>query len=105
MSPVDVAMKEAEEAIAQVLNGTESVQLNPRSSYVRRLQHLMAERFNLTSRSSGREPQRRVEIFRDLRGSVGALYYLREEKVVGRVPRPKLSTGVLGDWHPGGVVP
>jgi predicted RNA-binding protein Jag len=46
------------------MNGTESVQLNPRSSYVRRLQHLMAERSNLASRSTGRDPQRRVEIFR-----------------------------------------
>jgi len=61
---VGVALKEAEEAIAQVMNGTESVQLNPRSSYVRRLQHLMAERSNLASRSTGRDPQRRVEIFR-----------------------------------------
>jgi predicted RNA-binding protein Jag len=61
---VGVALKEAEEAIAQVMNGTESVLLNPRSSYVRRLQHLMAERSNLASRSTGRDPQRRVEIFR-----------------------------------------
>jgi hypothetical protein len=61
---VGVALKEAEEAIAQVMNGTESVQLNPRSSYVRRLQHLMAERSNLASRSTGRDPQRRVEILR-----------------------------------------
>ena len=61
---VGVALKETEEAIAQVMNGTESIQLSPRSSYVRRLQHLMAERSNLASRSTGRDPQRRVEIFR-----------------------------------------
>jgi DNA-binding NarL/FixJ family response regulator len=61
---VGVALKETEEAIAQVVNGTESIQLSPRSSYVRRLQHLMAERSNLASRSTGRDPQRRVEIFR-----------------------------------------
>ena len=30
MSPVDLAMKEAEEAITQVLNGRDSVELNPR---------------------------------------------------------------------------
>ena len=65
MSPVDLAMKETEEAVTQVLNGRESVALNPRSSYIRRLQHMMAERFHLTSRSSGREPHRRVEIFRN----------------------------------------
>jgi stage III sporulation protein SpoIIIAA len=61
---VGVALKEAEEAIAQVMNGTDAVQLSPRSSYVRRLQHLMAERSHLASRSTGRDPQRRVEIFR-----------------------------------------
>ena len=61
---VGVALKEAEEAITQVMNGTEAVQLSPRSSYVRRLQHLMAERSQLASRSTGRDPQRRVEIFR-----------------------------------------
>jgi stage III sporulation protein SpoIIIAA len=63
---VGVALKEAEEAIVQVMNGTESVQLSPRSSYIRRLQHLMVERSNLASRSTGKDPQRRVEIFRTI---------------------------------------
>ena len=61
---VGVALKEAEQAIAEVMNGKDSVQLSPRSSYVRRLQHLMAERSNLASRSTGRDPARGVEIFR-----------------------------------------
>jgi stage III sporulation protein SpoIIIAA len=61
---VGVALKEAEQAISEVMNGRESVQLSPRSSYVRRLQHLMAERSNLASRSTGRDPVRGVEIFR-----------------------------------------
>ena len=65
---VGLALKEAEEAIVQVLNGRDSVQLSPRSSYIRRLQHQMAERSRLTSRSLGREPQRRVEIFRTSQG-------------------------------------
>ncbi len=59
-----VALEEAERAISEVMNGRESVQLSPRSSYVRRLQHLMAERSNLASRSTGRDPARGVEIFR-----------------------------------------
>jgi len=63
-SPIELALKEAEEAISQVINGKDSVQLNPRSAYIRRLQHLMAERSHLASRSWGKEPQRRVEIFR-----------------------------------------
>lgn len=61
---INLALKEAEEAIAQVRSGRDSVQLSPRSAYIRRLQHLMAERSHLASRSLGKEPQRRVEIFR-----------------------------------------
>ena len=64
VSTVESALKEAEGAIAEVVNGKGAVQLSPRSSYVRRLQHLMAERFRLVSRSSGKEPRRGVEIFR-----------------------------------------
>jgi len=63
-STIDLALKEAEEAITQVINGKDSVQLSVRSAYIRRLQHLMAERSHLASRSLGKEPQRRVEIFR-----------------------------------------
>ncbi len=58
------ALREAEEAIAKVMNEKESVQLSPQNSYIRRLQHLMAERLHLASRSLGKEPQRRVEIFK-----------------------------------------
>lgn len=59
------ALLEVETAITQVLNGERSsVELQPQSSYVRRLQHQMAERYNLQSESRGREPNRRVKIFR-----------------------------------------
>jgi stage III sporulation protein SpoIIIAA len=59
------AMLEAETAITQVMNGERSaVELTPRGSYVRRLQHQMAERYNVHSESRGREPNRRVKIFR-----------------------------------------
>jgi len=59
------AMLEAETAITQVVNGEISaVELAPRGSYVRRLQHQMAERYNVHSESRGREPNRRVKIFR-----------------------------------------
>jgi stage III sporulation protein SpoIIIAA len=62
---VDDAMLEAETAITQVLNGERSsVELMPRSSYVRRLQHQLAERYNVQSESRGREPNRRVKIYR-----------------------------------------
>ncbi len=63
---VSVALKEAEEAIGQVMSGADSVELSPQTSYVRRLQHLLAERSQLASRSLGKEPNRRVEIFRSI---------------------------------------
>ncbi len=62
---LDHALKEAEEAIVEIIGGREAVQLSPRSAYIRRLQHMMAERHSLASRSSGKEPQRSVEIFRE----------------------------------------
>lgn len=57
--------KEAQEAINKVLNGARSVDLRPATSYVRRIQHDMARQANLVSHSYGKEPQRRVRIFRD----------------------------------------
>jgi predicted RNA-binding protein Jag len=48
-----------------VMNGERSaVELAPRGSSVRRLQHQMAERYTVHSESRGREPNRRVKIFR-----------------------------------------
>ena len=57
------AMEETEDAVVQVIDGGPSVELQPQSSYIRRLQHQLAERYNLGSASMGREPQRRVVIF------------------------------------------
>ena len=61
---LDQAMLEAEEAAQRVLGGEFSVQLNPQRAYVRRLQHLLAQRFNLASTSRGREPERSVLLYR-----------------------------------------
>ncbi|HEX4208173.1 MAG TPA: R3H domain-containing nucleic acid-binding protein [Ktedonobacteraceae bacterium] len=59
------ALLEAEDAIHQVLNkGLTTAELAPAGPYVRRLQHQMATRYNLISRSRGKEPNRRVKIFR-----------------------------------------
>ncbi|MBK9942948.1 MAG: AAA family ATPase [Kouleothrix sp.] len=59
------AIMEAEQAITRVINGERSaVELTPRESYVRRLQHQLAERYNVNSESRGREPNRRVKIYR-----------------------------------------
>jgi hypothetical protein len=57
------ALLEAEDAINRVLTaGGGQVELGPQNSYVRRMQHQLAERYNLTSRSRGKEPNRRVRI-------------------------------------------
>lgn len=57
------ARLEMEEAITQVLNGERNaVELAPRSNYIRKLQHQMAERYNVRSESRGREPHRRVKL-------------------------------------------
>jgi hypothetical protein len=59
------ARLEAEQAVTQVLNGErQTVELTPRSNFIRRLQHQIAEHYNVRSESHGREPHRRVKIFR-----------------------------------------
>ncbi|MCS7207811.1 MAG: AAA family ATPase [Dehalococcoidia bacterium] len=57
-------LREAEEAIERVLAGEPSVELEAQPAFVRRLQHQLAERYNLASASTGREPHRRVIIYR-----------------------------------------
>jgi stage III sporulation protein SpoIIIAA len=56
------ALNEAEEAIIRIKNGQETVELSPQSAYIRRLQHLIVERNDLSSRSLGKDPARRVRI-------------------------------------------
>jgi hypothetical protein len=63
-SELEGALKEAEEAVNEVMAGEASVELSPQSAYVRRLQHVLAQRYNLASASTGREPHRRVIVFR-----------------------------------------
>jgi stage III sporulation protein SpoIIIAA len=65
IDPRDAALRETEDAIGLVLNRSEAVELSPQNAYIRRLQHQMAERANLVSRSRGREPYRRVRLYPD----------------------------------------
>jgi len=60
----ELALREAEEAIYQVLLENRAVELTPQTSYIRRMQHQLAERHRLQSRSTGLEPNRRVQIYR-----------------------------------------
>ncbi|MDD5338713.1 MAG: AAA family ATPase [Dehalococcoidales bacterium] len=59
------AIVEAEEASEQVTENGETVELSPQGSYIRRLQHLIAERNHLNSSSKGRDPNRRVRIYKE----------------------------------------
>ncbi len=56
---------ETQAAIAAVLNGERWVDLPSAPSTVRRLQHDMARQAELVSHSYGKEPRRRVRIFRE----------------------------------------
>jgi hypothetical protein len=57
------ALQETEDAITRVLEDSRPIELSPQTAYIRRLQHGLAEQYNLGSRSLGREPHRRVQIF------------------------------------------
>jgi len=56
---------QTQEAISAVLNGERWVDLPPASANIRRLQHDMARQAELVSHSYGKEPNRRVRIFRE----------------------------------------
>jgi len=59
------ALAEAETAVEQIQNGGEGeVELSPQSAYIRRLQHLIAERNEVASKSEGKDPNRRVRIYK-----------------------------------------
>jgi stage III sporulation protein SpoIIIAA len=66
MGPFGGAIHEAEDAVHLVMEDRNAaVELSPQSAYIRRLQHLIAERHDLSSKSEGRDPNRRVVIFKE----------------------------------------
>jgi predicted RNA-binding protein Jag len=65
VDPFAIAMRETQEAIQKVLAGANSENLNPQNAYIRRRQHQMARQANLVSHSYGKEPRRRVRIYRE----------------------------------------
>ncbi|MCX8052868.1 MAG: AAA family ATPase [Armatimonadetes bacterium] len=60
----EIALQDAEDAIARLLETGEPQELMPQSSFLRRLQHQLVEKYNLASESIGTEPYRRVRIFK-----------------------------------------
>ncbi len=61
---IERAMEEAEEAANRVLGGENTVKLAPQRSHIRRLQHMLGQRYNVSSISQGREPERAVMFYR-----------------------------------------
>ena len=60
--PTDMALQEALEAITRVQQTGQAVELAPQNAYVRRLQHQLVEQHELSARSLGAEPNRRLRI-------------------------------------------
>jgi len=63
------ALQEARDGIAHAVTSAEPVELAPRRSYIRRLQHELVEKHDLMSFSVGDEPSRRLRIVPPLPGS------------------------------------
>ena len=61
-SEQQAALREAEEAIASTIAERRSVELGPQNSYIRRLQHQLADAYGLDSESIGTQPFRRLII-------------------------------------------
>ena len=61
---LEAALQETQDAVERVWEGEQSVALNPQRSYIRRLQHQLATRYNLGSQSIGQDPHRGVTVFR-----------------------------------------
>ena len=64
LDPYDAAIRETQAAIRKVDAGLDNIELSPQPSVVRDQQHQLARAANLASNSLGREPHRRVRIFR-----------------------------------------
>jgi hypothetical protein len=64
---LESVLQETRSAIDAVMNGERWVELSPATSTIRRLQHQMVRDAELVSHSYGKEPNRRVRIYRDQR--------------------------------------
>ncbi len=70
--PFERAISEAEQAIGLIQSGQRTVDLSPAGSAVRRYQHQLARQANLVSHSYGKEPNRHVRIFNNVRNEGAA---------------------------------
>jgi stage III sporulation protein SpoIIIAA len=68
---VALALREAEEAVEEIQKTRQMVELNPQNAFIRRLQHQLAEKYHLATRSTGKAPRRRVCIYPNNGGASG----------------------------------
>lgn len=61
---LNTPLKEAQDAAERVLQVGGEEELSPQRAYIRRLQHLLGQKYNLASTSRGVEPHRRVTLYR-----------------------------------------
>ena len=62
---IESILEDTEESLQRVLAGDlDEIELRPQNAYIRRLQHQMAQEASLQSHSNGREPNRRVRVYR-----------------------------------------
>jgi stage III sporulation protein SpoIIIAA len=57
-----LALRDAEEGVGRVMEMGQPVELLPQNAYLRRLQHMLVQKYSLSSESVGTEPYRRVRI-------------------------------------------
>lgn len=65
LDPIAIALRETQEAIRRVQAGARSIDLSPQDAHIRRRQHHIVREAELISHSYGKEPRRRVRIFRE----------------------------------------
>jgi len=65
VDPVSIAIEETMQGVEKVLSGAPVVELSPQPPDVRRMQHRLARDADLVSHSYGREPGRRVRLYRE----------------------------------------
>ena len=58
------ALDEAKAAIKQIMEGAPEIELSPKNTQIRKLQHELVEQYNLKSISIGEEPNRRLKVLR-----------------------------------------
>jgi stage III sporulation protein SpoIIIAA len=61
---LDEVVDEVEKAVSGLNEGNSYAELSPQSSYIRRVQHQMAEQYGLESSSNGVDPDRKVVLFK-----------------------------------------